>query len=707
MKPSQPKNLMLVLIGGLALSPLVQAGQGQPDDDEPIRQLETVTVTADGLGETTEQTQSYTTGEMKTATKMDLSLRETPQSVSVVTRTKMDDFRLTGINEVLESTTGVTVEQTETDRVYYTARGFDITNFQQDGLGVPLTYTIDYGNADTALYDRVEVVRGASGLMSGAGNPSATINLVRKRPTDEFRASVTTSSGSWDNYRLEGDVSGAINDRVGARAVLVQQTKGSYLDNYSQDKSVLYGITDIRLAEETVLTIGASREDTRSNSPMWGSIPLLYSNGIQTDFDVSTSTAADWSFWDMTEDNAFVELAHALDDNWQLLAVYRHASTDDTAELFYQFGALDMATGQGLFGWPGRYETELDQDMFDVYVTGNFTLAGREHDVVAGVAHAKSDLQQDELTDPAYGFPAIGNFNGWNGNIARPDFVTPGDGADFSDEESGAYVAGRFRLADPLSLVTGARVVDWESEGASYGAAQDMKETGRVIPYAGLVYDIDEHWSAYASYTETFMPQPEEDASGRRLDPADGDSQEIGVKSAWFGGRLNLSLAVFAASHDNLAQYAGFDPGTGKSFYTGEDYESDGFEIELAGELAPGLEAAIGYTSLTIEDSNGNDARTYIPAEMLRSSFSYRLPQRESVKIGARVDWQDETTSGLAGQDSYVLVDTFVSYDISNHLNASLNLNNLTDEKYFNSLQWEQAFYGAPRNVMASLTWKY
>lgn len=502
-------------------------------------------------------------------------------------------------------------------------------------------------------------------------------------------------------------MSGAINDKVGARAVLVQQTKGSYLDNYSQDKTVLYGITDVRLAEETVLTIGASREDTRSNSPMWGSIPMLYGNGIQTDFDVSTSTAADWSFWDMVENNAFIELAHQLDEHWRLMTVYRHVNTDDTAELFYQFGALDMANGQGLFGWPGRYETQLSQDMLDVYVTGTVELGGRQHDVVAGLGHARSDLQQDEFVDPAYGFPPIGNFNLWKGNIARPLFGTPGDSADFSDEESGAYAAGRFRLADAVSVITGARVVDWNSEGASYGDAQDMKESGRVIPYAGLVYDINAHWSAYASYTETFMPQPQEDVSVRRLDPAEGDNQEIGLKADWFDGRLNLSLAVFAGSHDNLAEYAGFDPGTGKSFYAGEDYESDGFEIELAGEVAPGLEATVGYTALSIEDSRGNDARTYIPTEMFRSSFSYRLPQHESLKVGARIDWQDDITSGLAEQEAYVLVDAFVSYDISKYLNASLNLNNLTDEKYFNSLQWEQAFYGAPRNMMASLTWKY
>jgi outer membrane receptor for ferric coprogen and ferric-rhodotorulic acid len=241
--------------------------------EQKDRQLETVTVTAEGLGATTEQTQSYTTGAMKSATKMDMTVRETPQSVSVITRTQMDDFGLTGINDVLEHTTGVTVEQIETDRVYYTARGFEITNFQQDGIGVPLTYNIQHGDADTAIYDRVEVVRGASGLSSGAGNPSATINMVRKRPTDEFQTSVKTSVGSWDNYRLDADVSGAITENIGGRFVLVEQTRNSYLDRYSVDRSVIYGVTDFKFSDDTVLTLGASRQDNRANSPMWGALP--------------------------------------------------------------------------------------------------------------------------------------------------------------------------------------------------------------------------------------------------------------------------------------------------------------------------------------------------------------------------------------------------------------------------------------------------
>jgi outer membrane receptor for ferric coprogen and ferric-rhodotorulic acid len=108
----------------------------------------------------------------------------------------MEDFRLDTINDVLANT-GVTVEKVETNRTYYTARGFDITNFQMDGIGVPMTYSLQYGDIDMAMFDRVEIVRGANGLSSSTGNPSATVNFIRKRPTDDFQASAGLTIGSW------------------------------------------------------------------------------------------------------------------------------------------------------------------------------------------------------------------------------------------------------------------------------------------------------------------------------------------------------------------------------------------------------------------------------------------------------------------------------------------------------------------------------
>src|SRR5690606_32781951 len=112
-------------------------------------------------------------------------------------------------------------------------RGFEVSNFQIDGVGLPFATGDQLGDIDTALFDRVEVLRGANGLMSSTGNPSATVNFVRKRPTAGFQASGGLTLGSWQQRRVDADVAGALNasGSVRGRLVLAAENKDSYLDH--------------------------------------------------------------------------------------------------------------------------------------------------------------------------------------------------------------------------------------------------------------------------------------------------------------------------------------------------------------------------------------------------------------------------------------------------------------------------------------------
>ena len=166
-------------------------------------ELGTTTISSVGLGATTEGTGSYTTGSANTATGLRLSTRETPQSVSVVTRQQIEDQNLTEVAQVLEQTPGVVVDSmgpagSDANHIY--VRGFEIGSIQVDGVNRPDTYGFRDDLADTVTYDRVEVVRGATGLMSGTGDPGATVNLIRKKPTFGTQRSLTLKAGSWDNY---------------------------------------------------------------------------------------------------------------------------------------------------------------------------------------------------------------------------------------------------------------------------------------------------------------------------------------------------------------------------------------------------------------------------------------------------------------------------------------------------------------------------
>jgi outer membrane receptor for ferric coprogen and ferric-rhodotorulic acid len=653
------------------------------------------------------QPDSYKAAPSSAATKLDLTPRQTPQSISTITGAQLEDFKLDSVNDALKYTTGIQVQEVETDRTYYSARGFDITNFQYDGLGIPFVYGNVEGDLDTAIYERVEVIRGANGLMSGTGNPSATINFVRKRPTLAPQARVDLTGGSWDKRRIDADVSGALTEsgNVRGRVVYANENKNSYLDRYSREKNVFHGVVEVDLNDSTLFTLGHTLQKSDANSPMWGALPLNFSDGSATDYSRSTSTSSDWAYWDVQENRTFAELAHNFANGWQAKAVLTHVEKKGDGSLFYMYGTPDRDTGLGLFSYPSEYQDKNKQLVADLYASGPFALAGREHELVVGGSWSKSELEDTSWYDSTTG-TALPPLEDWNGNIGKPLNDMPTNGSDFTDRMQSVYSAARFSLTDSLNLITGARVVDVDSDGTNYGESKSTSYNNEVVPYAGLVYDLNEQYSVYASYTEIFDPQTKQDASGNRLAPVEGVNYEAGIKAELLDDKVNLSLAVFRTEQDNVASVAGMNGGT--IFYKGaEGITSEGYEVEISGELLQGLQATAGYTFVDIQDAEDKHAVTYSPKHMLRASTTYRIPGLEQLKVGASMSWQDDVYNGIAEQDAYALVNLMASYDIDPNWSVSANLNNVTDEKYLSSLYWTQAYYGAPRNASMTVSWKY
>jgi len=658
----------------------------------------------------TEGTGAYTTGTTTTATKMGLSLRETPQSISIVTRTQIDDFALRSVNDLLGGVTGVNVERVETDRTYFSVRGFDVSNFQLDGIGLPFATGDQLGDIDTAFYDRVEVLRGANGLMSSTGNPSATVNFVRKRPTAEFQASAGLTVGSWNNRRLDGDVSSALNDAgtVRGRLVAAVQEKDSWLDRYSLEKNLFSAIVEADLAPGTLLAVGHSEQHNKPKSPMWGALPLYDSEGVETNYERSASTAADWAYWNTDDTQTFAELTQQLSGGWQAKAVAMRRVMESDAELLYIYGSPDRSTGLGLFSYPSKYEHTERQWLADVTVSGPVTLAGRRHELVFGANAARSDNRLHSSDDDVN--QELSEDTVLSGSFPRPAFDTGTSGfADFRDRRYSLYAAARLNLADDLKLITGANLTRARSEGVQYSESHAYAKT-RATPYLGATYDLNSQASLYASYASIFNPQFKIDRSNALLPPIEGSNAELGVKGEWFDKRLNGSLAVFRTRQDNAPE---FDTFTTHSTYKGVNAQSTGFELDLGGSLAPGWEASAGYTQMTIKDrTTGGPARTYVPRKTLRVATSYRLRAMPDLKVGARVKWQDDIHRDQGGgivsrQDAYALLDLMVRYDFNKNFSATLNLDNVTDEKYITSLYWSQGYYGAPRSGSLSLSWQY
>lgn len=674
---------------------------------------------------TTEGTGSYTTGETTAATRLPMTLKETPQAVTVITRQRMDDQQLNTVQSVLENTIGVTARQADSERTSFYSRGLLINNVQYDGIPTVVGNTVNGSGIsalDTAFYDRVEVVRGGSALLTGTGNPSAAINLVRKRPTPEFAASASLGAGSWDTHRSMGDVSTPLTEdgRIRARLVGTYQDGNSYLDGYKPERKAFYGIVEADLTADTTVSLGYDYQDITPKGATWGGLPLWYSDSSQIDYSRSKSYGQDWSHFDNTLKTAFAEVEHRFDNGWTLKGVFNQYRTETEAELVSLGGRPDPATGLGAFPFALASEGCSRQNTFDVMASGPFEMLGRQHDLVVGATSSRRKASQDDVAPFFAGFTPI-NIHTLSPGTPRPNFdAMPHISTRTEVKQSGIYSAARLSLADPLKLIVGGRLNYYEVDDDANGSTLHYKKNNEFTPYAGLVYDIDSTYSAYVSYTGIFNPQTDfRDTTGNVLTPSKGKTKEVGLKATYLDGRLNAAVAVFETELDNAAQLVpgAFTPG-GANAYTGADgTKSRGIEFDLQGELASGWNIYAGIAHVTAEDGDGVRLNAQLPRTTAQFFTTYRLPGAwNKLTLGTGVKWQSRFyqtpgvgTSTLGGEQSaYALASVMGRYALSKNIDLGLNVNNLFDKKY--ALQkgdFDTVTYGAPRNLMATLDYRY
>lgn len=681
--------------------------------------LPTITVTA-----VADTEQGYTVKKSSASTKLDLDLKQTPQSVSVFTSEQIQDQNLLTTHDVLAQTPGISVSQlgqVGAGYVSYYARGFKINNIQRDGIP---SSAESFGGGDmlgledSALYERIEVIRGSTGLTNGSGSPSASINYVRKRPTTELTGSINLQAGSWDNYRSQIDISGGLNqdDSIRGRAIAAYSEGGSQQDRYKARNALIYAALDFDLSEKTVLTTALTAQQVKLNAATVHGIPYVSNdNPAQaTHFGRKDNAAANWTYSDIEKLNLFLGIEHQFNDDWKGIAnyAYTHAESDrvygvagsggiayDTA---YQ-GRIPIQPGQMILT-SGRIQKTPDVHSLDLYVSGDFQAFGQQHSISVGANGYK--VKSD---DPSYNryFTAV-EIENWNGEAVRPDIQQNGTKRSIVDEQQmGGFVALNLQLLDPLKLILGSRVSQWERTTAD----RTQKENGIVTPYLGLVYDLNDTWSAYASYTSIFNPSSYEDQNGQYLDPEEGNSFEFGIKAALYDGRLNASAAYFSMQQDNFAVKEGniLNPNGNQAYKAVDGAEVKGFDLTLAGEILPQWNVQAGYTYTDAEDNQGNPLATDIPKQMFKVFSSY---QYDKWTVGGGLNWQskiyENNAKGLAAelnkQERYTLVNLMGRYQIQPDLSVGLNINNLFNKEYkVNTI----SFWGPGRNMTASLNYKF
>ncbi len=692
---------------------------------DDTQQLPTITVTAESEQSelSSEQSKAYIIQNSSTASKLNIPLKETPQTVNVLTRQQLDDFALDNTRDVMRNTPGIIVSNQETERTSYLARGFEISNVLVDGVGIPLEgYNYNNDNPDSFLFDRIEVVKGANALNNGIGDPGATINMIRKRPTQELQAALNASYGSWNTQRYEADVSSPLTQdgKVRGRVFGYQQTGDSYLDRYELEKNGIGAVVEADITDTTLLTAGYTETNHKPNGVNWGSNPLINTEGEQLSYSRNYNYSPSWAHWDSNIKSYFAELEQKLGGDWTAKLTYDEKRTQRDSKLLFLSGKPGANGTSGIFLYPGMYIDDNKEQQASLSFSGTYPLWGQRHEASLGYVWAKNRL--DEL--------------GYAGSFVNP--LTT-DLASFTPEEpswdmsktsgemhirqknQSLYAATRLHLNDDLKLLLGANYVQAESSGSSYGT-DTIYDEDKVLPYAGLTYNFSPEYTGYLSYTSIFRPQTTRADDGSINKPIEGESYEVGVKGSWLDDKLTATMAVFRTEQSNYPLRDSDGIPTLRTTQV-SDLRSQGYEFGLAGQLTDHFNLSFGYTQFSLKDLiNGGDARTFNPTQSFNLLTTYQVPQLPKLKLGLGVQWQDQTyldvpeatangvitqKAGIIEQDAYALVNLMASYELNEHMTLQANGNNLTNEKYLFNFPNQQGFYGAPANYSVAVKFKY
>ena len=654
------------------------------------------------------------------------AIKDIPQSISVLTRKQLDEQNITDLRDAANSVTGVVGAKGVGSGLVITARGFQIDSWQYDGVAIPRNhYSLgNWGTEGMVFYDRMEILRGASGLLQGTGSPGGAVNLVRKRGQAEKTIAITARAGTWDRYGLQLDAGGPLNEEgtLRGRVVVDDSRAHSFVDYENNRSRSLYAALDYDFSPDTTFGIGVSHLNSHAR-PFVNGVPL-HADGSDVGLSRSTFTGSWWNHARVDQTIWYADLTHRFNADWSLKASALHMSEKNSST--HQRVQGDVApNGSGITYADWITDFDSTRTGLDVYVNGQFEALGTNHDITVGTNYSKykSDDNWTRLFTPGGN---LFNLQHHRPEPTRAGMMAAGGRQSLSTydvEQKGIYASWRVQVTEPLTLIMGARAswYDYLYDQPLINSVSTMKTKHEITPYLGVVYALTPQWSAYGSYTSVFEPQSSRNVEGQLLDPVIGENYELGIKGELLDGRVNTSLAVFRYDHKNRAVN---DMASGYacddwycSIATGK-VRSQGVEAEISGEVLPRLQLMAGYsynTSKYLRDpsNEGKVFSTWTPKHQFRMWASYKLPgQWNRLSVAGGLITQTHTLNTMDDRRTftipgYTVWNARLGYQATPELDLALNINNIFDKRYVISgyTGYNGATYGEPRNVM--LTLKY
>ncbi|MDT0356877.1 TonB-dependent siderophore receptor [Herbaspirillum huttiense F1] len=698
-----PGALAVLLAFSVLPASSVLAQTASTDNSAASTQLPTVDVVADGVNDTGfKATQSQ-------VNKSNTPLSQTPQSVSVVTRSMLDSQQAVSLADALENVPGVVAQQ-------YGRRGWDdlIIRGQvaSDSLYLDGLRTTASSRVAEQLFglQQVEVLKGPGSLLYGLVLPGGLVNMVSKRPQGNDFANVDVTVGSHDFYQTTVDMNKSLSEN-GKQAFRINgliSNSNDATDNVWFKNRYIAPSLSLDLGARTDFTILTSYQERsyvrQQGLPLSGSINSNVNGALPRSLFIGEPGARPYA---ANETRVGYALTHRFDDGWTLNNNVRYQQFEMSGQLVAN--NVLSSTGRSLTrtGTDQTYEGQTFS--IDTNVQRSFNTGFGKHEITLGTDYLNS--REDTLSYTCT-VAALNVYNPvYGARLNCP--ATPNTYTSTSIRDTGLYARDNIRFGERWQLLTGLRYdnVSTYSTNLRTGAHTDTPASA-TTGSAALMYELLRGVRPYISYATSFYPNSGTDVSGGTFKPETGKQWEAGVKFDLDEGRTSLNVAVFDLRRRNVLVS---DPNnTGFNIAVGEQ-RSQGGEISVTSDLRNGLSlnAGYSYTAAIVTDDGGQRSTTVgqwldnVPRHNFTTSARYRFK-------GQLAGW--EWNGGVHGQSmmrtngytlpGYVLADTGVAYN-AERWRAALNVKNIFNTHYYAGGLARAVALGDDRTILLTLGYRY
>ena len=629
------------------------------------------------------------------ATKTETPLINVPQSLSVISREQIDDQVLGDIGDVLRYTPGASIGQGEGHRDQITIRGQNTTaDFYIDGLRDDVQYFRPLYNLE-----RIEILRGSNAMIFGRGGGGGIINRVTKTAVaGETFGNGTASVDTFGSVYIAGDANVAASDVLGFRLNAFYESLDNHRDFFDGDRFAINPTATLELGPDTRL-IG-SYEYVDDDRVVDRGVPSLRGEPLEG-FDNTFFGDPDANFTTLEAHISRLRFEHDFSDSLSYNSTLQYADYNKFYQNIYPVGFDDVANTVSLDGYRDTTQRENFIIQGNLIWRGNTGAIG--HTLLLGYEYGDQQTQNarrdilfanslddqttigftDPLTIPAFTFPR---------------FVR----ARNSDAEFfSVYAQDQIAIGEHVIVVAGLRFDRFEidvvdqievNDGAADGNDGFLgRSDSEWSPRIGAIYKPQDNISLYASYARSFLPRSGDQfltlsPSDETLAPEQFDNYEIGVKWDPQPG-LSLTAALFRLDRENGTTPDPNDPGN--SILTGS--RTEGFELQLVGEILPGWSVNAGYSYLDADERGrvvgaalANRTLAQVPEHMI--SMWNHIDVTEQFGIGLGVTHQSSQFAAIDNSvrlPSFTRFDAALFYDISENVRVQVNVENLFDEDYF------------------------